>query len=429
MDATVLLFGIGMSIFTGLLFGILPALRASRQRPLGHRARLRDFLVVAEVALAFVLALGTGLLAKSFLRLTSVDAGFDPHHILTLTPSAAGARYDTPEATLRYYRQLVDRVRAIPGVLDTAMVSNVPMSHTEPTKLRVEGDGSRSDSEASSADVFWASPDYFRVLKIPLQLGRFFTDQDGSAAPPVAIVSESLARSKFRGSQAIGRRIQLGTQRDHGPWLMIVGIVGDVRNYGLDRDPDQAVYVPQTVDPGHYTRLVARTAGDPMNLERAVRAAIRDVDPLQPVFHVQPMDAYVASFLADRSFTLALIGLFGTLAVLLAAVGIYGVISYTVGLRTREVGIRIALGAERLGILKMILRDVLALLAWGLGGGLLAALVLTRLLSHMLFEVRPTDFATSASVIVLLAGVALLAAYVPARRAAGVDPGHVLRSE
>jgi putative ABC transport system permease protein len=430
MDTTVLLFGVGVSVFTGLLFGILPALRASRLGT-GTRTRggLRSVLVIAEVALAFVLTVGTVLLAKSFVRLTAVDAGFDSHYILTLTPTVTGDRYATPQATLAYYRQVVEKVRAIPGILDAGMISNVPLSHTEPMKLRVEGAPSLSDSEAPSADVFWVSPDYFRVLKIPLKRGRFFTDQDGVSDPPAALVSESFAKLRFPGSQPIGQRIQLGPRQDRGPWFAIVGIVGDVRQNGFDREPDEAVYVPQAVDPGHYTRLVARTAGEPMNFEKPVRAAIREIDPMQPVFHVQPMDDYVASFLADRSFTLTLIGLFGILALLLAAVGIYGVISYTVGLRTREVGIRMALGAERLTILRLILRDVLELLAWGLAAGFLSALALTRLLSHMLFEVRPTDVTTSASVALVLGWVALSAGYVPALRAARIDPNQALRSE
>jgi ABC-type antimicrobial peptide transport system permease subunit len=189
------------------------------------------------------------------------------------------------------------------------------------------------------------------------------------------------------------------------------------------------VYLPQAVDPFHYTRLVARTAREPMNFAKAVRAAIREIDPLQPVFHVQPMDDYVASFLADRSFVLVLIGLFGTMALLLAAIGIFSVISYTVGLRTREVGIRMALGAERLAVIRMILQDVLVLLAWGLAAGTLATLVLTRFLSHMLFEVRPNDAATLTSGGLVLASVSFLAAYFPALRAARVDPTQAMRSE
>lgn len=319
MDGTVLSLGIGISILSGLLFGILPALRLSKQHQFRNSSGLRSLFVIAEVALAFVLAVGGGLLAKSFLRLTAVEAGFDAHHVLTLTPALAGTGYATSEAKLAYYRRLVEKVRAVPGVLSAAMISNVPLSHIEPAKIREQGAASLSDSDAPSADVFWASPDYFRVLKIPLKRGRFFTDQDGVGQPPAALVSESLVRSRFPGEQVIGQRVQLGPQKEHGPWFTIVGIVGDVRNSGLDRDPDQAVYIPQAVDPDHYTRLVVRTAGEPMNVERAVRAAIHDLDPLQPVFHVQPLGDYVASFLADRSFTLMLIGLFGTMALLLAA--------------------------------------------------------------------------------------------------------------
>jgi putative ABC transport system permease protein len=430
MDPMVLLFGVAISLATGLTFGMLPAWRASRL-PISTvvRGGLRSLLVIAEVALAFVLVMGTGLLGKSFLRLMAVNAGFDSRHILTLTPTADGGHYSTRQEVLDYYRRVVETVRAVPGILSAGMISNVPLSHTEPTKLRVEGGPILSDSAAPSVDVFWASPDYFRVLRIPLQRGRFFTDQDGVGDPPAAIVSKSLVKSRFPGSQAIGQRIQLGPQQQRGPWFTIVGIVGDVRESGFDHEPDEAVYLPQAADPGHYIRLVARTAGNPMSFEKSVRAAIRNIDPLQPVFHVQAMDDYVAAFLADRSFTLTLIGFFGTVALLLATVGVYGVISYTVGLRTRELGIRMALGAARFAILKMILQDVLALLAWGLAAGFLCALAFTRFLSHMLFEVRPNDLATSASVAFVLAGAALLAAYIPALRAARVDPARALRSD
>lgn len=431
MDAGILLFALGISVATGLLFGILPALRASRLHSVAPRihSRLRNVLVVSEIAMAFVLAVGTGLLAKSFLKLTSVDGGFDPHHILTMTPTLNGLRYETDAATLGFYRQVLEKVRAIPGVLGAAMISNVPLSHIEPAKLRIEGAPSITDADEPTVDMFWSSPDYFRVLKIPLERGRFFTNRDSVSDPPAAIVTESLAKLRFPGSQAIGRRIRLGSQRDPGPWFTIVGIVGDIRNAGLDQPADEAVYVPLASGLDHYTRLVVRTVGDPMSFENAVRAAIRAVDPLQPVFHVQPLDDYVASSLAYRSFTLMLIGLFGTLSVILAAIGIYGVISYTAGLRTREVGIRMALGAERGSVLRLILRDVLILLACGLTAGFLAALMLTRFLAHLLFEVQRTDLATSASVALVLSCAALLAGYFPALRAARIDPSQALRSE
>jgi putative ABC transport system permease protein len=441
MDTRVLLFSLAMSLVTELLFGLAPAWRAARVNlndtlrrtatPAGRSARagLRDLLIVAELALAFVLATGTGLLGKSYMRLMTVDSGFDPRNVLTLTPTVNRERYRTPQSALGYYRQIVEHVRAVPGIVSVGMVSNVPLSHAEPAKFRVEGSPSLSDADAPSAEIFWVSPDYFRVLKIPLKRGRFLTDRDGVDLPPAALVSETFATSHFPDLDPIGHRVQLGPREARGPWLEIVGIVGDVRHNGLDREPNEALYQPQAVNPFHYTRLVARTAGDPWRFEGAVRAAIRDVDSTQPVFHVQPMDDYVASSLAERTFALGLIGLFGILALLLAALGIYGVISYAVGLRTREVGIRLALGAQRSSILRMVLQDVLALLAWGLAIGVTATLTLTRFLSHLLYQVRPTDVTTTATVAVVLAAVALLAGCFPALRAAAVDPGLALRSD
>jgi putative ABC transport system permease protein len=441
MDARVLLFGLGISLVTGFLFGMAPAWSATRvdlndalkrtdTRPgRSDRHGLRNLLVIAEVALAFVLVVATGLLGKSFVRLTAVDPGFDPHNVLTLTPTLQSARYRTPQARLQYFRQLVERVRAVPGIVSVGMISNVPLSHSEPEKVRVDNRPAVSDAHAPSADVFWVSPDYFRVLEIPLKRGRFLTDRDGVDTPPVVLVSESFARARFLDTDPIGHRIQLGSQQERGPWLAIVGIVGNVRHEGLDHAPNEALYLPQAMNPFHYTRLVARTAGDPWRFEGAVRAVIREIDSTQPVFHVQPMDDYVAASLAERTFTLELIGLFGILALVLAGVGIYGLISYTVGLRTREIGIRFALGAQRSVIMRMVLQDVLELLGWGFAAGLIAALALTRFLSHLLYQVRPTDVTTTASVAVVLGCVALLAGCVPALRAVAVDPSLALRSE
>uniref|UniRef100_Q025C9 Permease n=1 Tax=Solibacter usitatus (strain Ellin6076) TaxID=234267 RepID=Q025C9_SOLUE len=430
LDSSVLLFALGASLFAGLSVAIVPAWRAVRidlNRELKRPARggLRNLLVVAEIAMAFVLGVGAALLGKSLLRLTAVDSGFDPHHILTLTLSLSPNRYRTQDGARQYYRQVEQNLRAVPGVLDIGLVDNVPLSHTIPVKFRL----SAGDTSASAADLFRASPGYFRVLKIPLRRGRLFTGQDGVTGPPTVIVSESFARSQFPGTDPIGQSIQLGPVNEHRPWLTIAGVVGDVRQEGLDRAPDQAIYIPQAADPLDYIRLLVRTTGDPLRSERGIRNAVRLADPDQPVFHVQPMDDYVASSLADRTFTLTLISLFGSIALLLAAIGIYGVISHTVGLRTRELGIRMALGAARSTVVRMILRDVLILLVSGLTAGVLAALALTRFLSHLLFEVRPTDITTAAGVALLLACVALLAASLPTLRAAAIDPNLALRSE
>jgi predicted permease len=325
---------------------------------------------------------------------------------------------------LAYYRQVVNKVRTQPGVLDAAMADNVPLSHTTSAKFRIEGAPSVSDSDAPSADLFWASPDYFRVLKIPLKRGRFFTDRDGLGGPAATMVSESIAAARFPRVEAVGRRIQLS-----GQWFTIAGVVGDVRNNGLDRAPDESVYIPHSLNTDHYTRLLVRTAGEPMNLERSILAAIRDVDPKQAVFHIQPMEAYVASSLAYRSFTLSLISMLGTFAVLLAGMGIYGVISYRAGLRTREVGIRMALGAQRFEILNLVLRDVFVLFGCGLAAELVASLAVAHFLSHLMFDVRPNDFPSTVRVACVLACVGLLAGYFPARRAATVDPNCALRSD
>jgi putative ABC transport system permease protein len=245
----------------------------------------------------------------------------------------------------------------------------------------------------------------------------------------VAIISESCARSQFPGEDPIGKHIQLGRRHDDKPWLAIVGVVGDVRQYALDRPSIMEAYVAQAQDLGFGYNLVARTTGEPRHLDAAVRAAFFEVDKTLPVFAVKPMEDYVAATLAERTFTLSLLALFGTMALALAAVGIYGVISYVVTQRTREVGIRMALGAARRDVLAMVLRRGLALVGLGLAAGFTASLFLTRLLTSLLFEVRPADLGTSAAVALLLAVVALIACYVPARRAAGVDPMIALRYE
>ena len=442
MDGRVLLFALSITVLTGFVFGTAPAWSASRvdvndalKRTGGVAGRasgggLRNALVILDVALAFALVVATGLLGRSFQNLRTVDAGFNPHNVLTMTPAITSMnQYATPEGRLRYYRQVIDKVRAVPGIEAVGMVSNVPLSHSEPAKLRIEGHPFLTDAQAPSADVFWISPDYVRVLAIPLMRGRLLTDHDGVEGAPAALVSESFAKKRFAGADSIGRRIQLGPLQERGPWLTIVGIVGDVRYDALDREPREAVYQPQAMNPFHYTRLVARTAGDPWRFERAVRAAIREVDPTQTVFHVQPMGDYVASSLAERSFALALIALFGVLALLLSAVGIYGVVSYSVVQRTPEIGVRAALGATRGSVLVLVLRQGMALTGIGLFLGLAIALGGARLLASFLFGVGSTDPTTLAATAGLLAGASALASYLPARAATRIDPLEALRAD
>jgi putative ABC transport system permease protein len=445
LDPTVLLFCLAASLLTGVLFGLMPALRASRVdlndalKDLGKatpgRARqgLRNLLVAGEMAAAFVLVVGAGLLGKSFIRLMNVDPGYDPHNVLTLSTYVYGPRYQKPEAELGYYNQAMERLRATPGIESVAMTSELPLADFDRRGFHIRDRRPQIPSDVPSADTYSVSPDYFRVMKIPLRRGRMFTEADGPTAPKVAIVSETCAREQFPGEDAIGKQIQLGGRDERQPWATIVGVAGDVHQYGLEIKPNIAAYIAQSQDLSFGYSLVARTAGDPSHdprrMEGAVRAAFLAVDRTLPVYRVQPLESYSASALAQRRFTLELIALFGALALALAAVGIYGVIAYGVTLRTREVGIRMALGAGRRDVLLMVLRTGATLTGAGLAAGFLASLALTRLLASLLFEVRAIDLATSAAVAVVLSAVALLASYLPARRAASVDPTIALRYE
>jgi putative ABC transport system permease protein len=441
IDAGVLLFAVAVSLATGLLVGLVPALRgsrvdltdalraSSRSSESGSRQLVRKMLVISEVALAFVLVVGAGLLGRSFVRLTGVDPGYDPHHVLTLGVYVYGARYQAPEAELNYYAQVMNRLRATAGIESVAMVSTLPLGGFDRRGFHILDRPLANVADAPSADTYSVSSDYFRVMKIPLKRGRFFDDRDRRGAPGVAVISESCARLQFPGENPIGKRIQLGGRDEKNEWLEIVGIVGDVRQYGLDRSPAMEAYIHQPQNLNFGYNLVARTGIDPARLENTVREVFLSVDSTQPVFRVRPLEAYLSESLATRSFTLTLIAAFGVLALALAGVGIYGVVSYTVSLRTREVGIRMALGASRRAVLTMVLQQGLQVIGTGLAAGLCASLVLTRFLSTLLYEIKATDVTTFAAVAVVLIVVALAANYLPARRASNVDPIIALRYE
>jgi putative ABC transport system permease protein len=331
-------------------------------------------------------------------------------------------RYQQPEVEIALYDTAMQTLRATPGVESAAMVSTLPLSSFDRRGVHIQDRHLANESDAPSADTYSITPDYFKVMRIPLKRGRAFTAQDRGGAPLAAIVSESLARALWPNEEAIGKYIQLGGRDDSKPFAAIVGIVGDIRQYGLDRAPNMEAYLALAQNTSFSYQMVIRTTVDPRRLERAARDAFAAADKTQPVFNVMPLESYLSSTLAERTFTLALIGLFGALALSLAAVGIYGVISYTVSLRTREVGIRIALGARGTDVLAMVLRQGLVLAGVGLCVGLAASLAVTRFLSSLLYEVRPTDVATSLGVALLLMLVALAASYIPARRATKVDP-------
>ena len=442
IDMPVLWFALAVSIFAGLLFGVAPALHASRVDPneslkdVGRstegRARFayRHLLVTVELALAFVLAMGAGLLSKSLVRLLNVDPGYDPHNVLTAGVYVYGDRYhDKPEAELNYYEQALQRLRSTPGIESVAMASNLPLLTFDRSAFHIQDHPLANDADAPDVDRYSVSPDYFKVLDIPLKSGRLFADGDRKGTPLVALISESCARTLFPNQDPVGKYIQIGGRHDDKEWMTVVGVVGDVQQYGLDEPSNMAAYVPLAQDLSFGYNVAVRTTGDPRRMEQTVRRAFLSADSTQPVFHVRPLEDYVAESLAARRFTLMLLGLFGGLALVIAAVGTYGVISYAVSLRMREFGIRMALGAARKDILQMVLRRGLKLAATGLGLGIVASVVFTRFLTALLFQVKPTDMMTTLAVLLILAGVALLANYLPAHRASHVDPNVALRYE
>jgi len=324
---------------------------------------------------------------------------------------------------------VMEKLRATPGVEGSAMVSTLPLNGFDRRGFHIQDRPVANPSDVPGADTYSITPEYFQVMRIPLERGRQFTKQDREGAPLVAIISEKTARTLWPNQEPIGKHIQLGGRDDSKPWATIVGIVGDTRQYGLEQEAGISAYLPLAQNTNFGYQMVIRTTGDPRMIEQAARAAFAATDKTQPVFNLQPLDDYLKSTLSQRTFTMALLAMFGVLAMLLAAVGIYGVISYAVSLRTREVGIRMALGARRGDVLRMILREGLVLAGTGLVVGFVASLGLSRFLESLLFEVRPVDLETSAVVAIGLTVVALAASLLPARRAMSVDPTVALRYE
>jgi putative ABC transport system permease protein len=443
----VLLFTIAVAAATGIGFGLMPALSASRpdlqdalkdgtRGTTAGRGRLRKALVVAEVSLSLVLLVGTGLMVRSFMRLRQVDPGFRADHALALSMSLPVPDGKVSEGDhdrfVRFFADARARLAQLPGVRSVGGIDLMPLSGNT-TDVLTEIDGYAPADPADKPDVESRQivGDYFAAMGIPLTKGRVFTAGDGASAPHVAVVNQAWVQKWSPDRDAIGRHIRTSSSRDpNPPWATIVGVVGDVRTFGLDVPSRPEMYWPleQTRSAPTIT-LVLRTGGDPAALTAATRAAIAEVDPAQPIFDVEPLDEVLAISLAQRRFTMTLMMLFGFVALLLAAVGIYGVMAYTVAQRTQEIGIRVALGASSATVLGMVLRDGMKLVALGLVIGTAAALALTRVGASLLWGVSSTDALTYVVIAALLAGVALLAIVIPARRATRVDPMQALRSE
>ena len=449
IDATVLVFTLALSALAGILAGLAPALRLGRadlQTTLkdagrgssgggaiwGRGQSLRRALVVAELALSVMLLIGAGLLIRSFAQLQRVPPGFNPSNVLTLELTMTGRKYGDAAIVLETYKQLWDRLGALPGVVAAGGVSALPLSQMMAWgPITVEGRPLPEGQAFINVDIRTVSGDYFRAMEIPLVDGRLFTDHDTRETERVVIVDEHMARQLWPGESAVGKRIRTGgfDVRPDTPWMTVVGVVGRIKQDGLDADSRMAYYRAHRQAPSRGMNVVVRGSGDPAALAPAVSAGIRTLDPDLPIYNLRTMEQRVDESLARRRFAMLLLSLFAALALGLAAVGIYGVIAYLVSQGTREIGIRMALGATPAAIRLLVVRHGVWVAVGGLAIGLAGAFLLTRFMDSLLFGVRPSDPLTFVGIAVLLAAVSLAATYLPARRAARVDPVVIMRSE
>jgi predicted permease len=444
LDPAALLLTGALSLIVTVFFTWGPALRVRRtgmysalthgagRSTAGGASRARGALVAAEVAMATVLLVGAGLLVRTVAGLLSVPVGFETDHLLTARITlprpneSARAIYLDPARRLVVYREMLRRVGALPGVERVALSSQVPLGGFNPPWF-VEIEGAQ-DASGSRPVVhnFQVSTDYFATLRVSMLQGRAFTDVDRSAAEPVAIVSETAARMFWDGQPAVGKRLRFGPDL---PWMTVVGVAADVLNRRLTERPQPILYCPIEQSSDLSMALLVRTAGDVPGIGESIAREVRAVDPNLPVYSVRTMNELIDIAVSQRRFLMRVLVVFGGLATALALLGIYGVMAYSVSQRTREIGIRMAIGARQTDIARMVVMRGLALTGAGVLAGAAAALALTRLLSSQLFGVRPSDPLTLLSVLALMIGIAALAAYLPARRAAAVDPVAALRAE
>jgi predicted permease len=425
---------------TGLVFGLVPALKASRPNlneflrgsygtTQGGHQRFRSVLVISEVGLALALLIGAGLLVRSFVHLEEVDPGFRPDHLLTLSLRLPESKYSKEGQLRDFYQQLLQRVQSLPGARTSGLVNSVPIAGWQGTTLvYVEGRPvPTSMTDTPMANYRVSSSDYFMTLGIPQVRGRLFTSHDAAGGPRVLLINETMARRLFPNQDPLGKQLRLDNPKN--PLFTIVGVVGDIRSGGLDAPLESEMYTAYLQDPWSIMTLVVRTAGDPLALAPAVRNQVAALDKDQPIFNVKSMEEIMSESISPRRFNMLVVGMFSAIALVLATVGIYGVVSFSVSQRTNEIGIRMALGAGKQEVLSMILRLGLGLAVAGVVAGLAAAFVLNRFLSTLLFGVHPYDPVTFIVVPLLLIAVAVTACYIPACRATRVDPMAALHYE
>ncbi len=439
IDGRILLFTLGVTVVTGVLFGLAPALQAGQfnlnallkegGRGGGQRRRLRDALVVTEVALALALLTGAGLLIRSFWKLQQTDPGFNPERVLTASLTLPGARYGDAPNVASFQRQLLDRVTALPGVQSAGATSDLPWTgYDENAGFTIEGK-TFPPNDGPSARYHYVSSDYFRTIGVPLIAGRFFNADDRQDAQLALLINRSMAERYWPGESAVGKRLTFSSQPKEKDWYTIVGVVGDVKDFPHSPAAAPAFYWATTQLTPRQLILAVRFSADPLNLIEAVRGEVRALDKDLPLADAQTLETIAATAVAGRRFTLWLVGFFALTAMALAAIGIYSVLSYLVAQRTREIGLRMALGAQLGNVLKLVIRQGMTLVLLGIASGMAAAFALTRLIKGLLFEVSATDPLAFALAAALLALVALLACYIPAWRATKVDPMVALRHE
>jgi predicted permease len=445
INLPVLAFTFGVSVLTGVLFGLLPALRASktdlhdtlkegaRGESVGaHGHRLLGGFVVSQVAVAFVLLVGAGLLLRSFARLREVDPGFRPERVMTMRVALPPNRYDDNTAIGGFYGRLVENLRALPGVTAAALVSNLPMSGNNSSgSFEIEGSPTPDGQPSPHGDSHYVSHGYFETMGIPLVQGRCFDGRDASAGTPSIIVDEVLAKRYWPDGSALGHRLaKYGEGSGKQPvWRQIVGVVGHVKKYGLDGRVKEQYYIPADQRPQAAMSIVLRSASEPTGVVSAARAAVRALDPEVPVFSVRAMTEWLDDTMTMRRFVMSLLAGFAATALLLAAVGLYGVLAYSVAQRTHEIGVRMALGARAGDVVMMVVRRGMLLVLGGLAAGGVLAIGLTRFIQSQLFGIGAADPLTYVLFATALAGVALCACFIPARRAARVAPTIALRYE